>query len=183
MKKLLPLLLLLLSLGATAQTRSSLLKAALVNSNAGDSTFLLRDSVLAHIYYDAESDSMLLADLKTQPGITAGDIEYMRMQLKSYKPHTWTCDSIAGAVVLPSSATPPPSLSPKKAKKAWTTYFAAHKTGYFEVSEPVFSKDGTYAIVYVAMQCGAGCGNGGATLYHWEKGQWKPVKNLFAWSK
>lgn len=183
MKKLIPFFLLLFAISASAQDRSSLLKAALINSNAGDSTFLLRDSVLAHLYYDAESDSLLLSDLKNQPGLNAADIEYMRMQLKNYKPHTWTSDSIRGAIVLSSASVPSQALNPKKAKKAWTSYFSNHKSGYYEVSEPVFSEDGSYAIVYVALQCGAGCGNGGATLYHWEKGQWKPVKNLFSWSK
>lgn len=183
MKRLFTLTLLLLATIAFAQSRESLLKAALVNSNAGDSTFLLRDSVMAHIYYDAESDSMLLAGLKDVPGLTAADAEYMAAQLKNYKPHTWSKDSISGAVIVPSSAVPSQALSPKKSAKAWTNYFASHKTGFYEVSAPVLSKDGTYAIVNVSFQCGANCGNGGATLYHWENGHWKPVKNFFSWEK
>lgn len=182
MKRILTLLLLFTVSVSFAQNRSALLKAAVSHANAKD-TFLLRDSTLAHIYYDSESDSMLIAGLKGQYGLTQADVEYMRNQLKNYKAHTWSSDSISGAVIVPSANVPAPALSTKKAGKAWAAYFSKYKGGYYEVSTPVFSKDGTYAIVYTAFQCGAKCGNGGATLYHWENGAWKPVKNLFSWEK
>ncbi|HEU4718850.1 MAG TPA: hypothetical protein VFU15_13495 [Bacteroidia bacterium] len=181
MKKLFLFTLVLFSVAVNAQTRQSLLKSALVNSTAGD-TFLLRDSVLAHIYYDAESDSMLLAGLKYD-GLSQADADYMRAQLMNYRPHTWTKDSITGAVIVPSSAVPSAALEPKKSAKAWSKYFETHNKGYYEVSEPVFSRDGMYAVVYVAFECGANCGNGGATLYHFENGEWKPVSNLFSYNK
>lgn len=183
MKKFLLFVFALSSLTIFAQTRQSLLSAALKNSNANDSAFLLRDSVLAHIYYDAESDSMMLADLKKQKLITQEDVVYMTAQLKGYKPHTWTADSIPHAQIVPSSKTPAAGASVKKSTKAWTNYFGAYKSGYYDVSQPIFSKDGTMAIVYVSFQCGVRCGNGGATLYKFEKGAWKPVKNLFSWEK
>lgn len=182
MKKVFVLFALVFSITISAQNRQLLLKAAVVNANAKD-TFLLRDSTLAHIYYDAESDSMLIAGLKGQFGMTQADVDYMRNQLKNYKPHTWSADSIKNAVIVPAAAIPGQALSTKKATKAWTSYFKTHPGGYYEVSTPVFSKDGMYAIVYTSFQCGANCGNGGATLYHWENGNWKPVKNLFAWEK
>ncbi len=183
MKKLFIFALILISIGATAQSRQSLLSAALKNSNASDSSFLMRDSVLAHFYYDAESDSMELADLKFQKLISVADVGYMTAQLKTYKPHLWTKDSIPHAQIVPSGKTPPAALSFKKSVKAWTDYFGLYKSGYYEVSEPIFTKDGNMAIVYVGFQCGAMCGNGGATLYKFVKGEWKPVKNLFSWEK
>jgi hypothetical protein len=183
MKKLFVFAVLLISISVSAQSRQSLLAAALKNSNASDSSFLMRDSVLAHLYYDAESDSMILADLKSQRFITAEDVIYMRAQLNAYKPHCWTSDSIPHAQIVPSAKTPKSALNLKKSTKAWTDYFGLYKSGYYEVSEPVFSKDGSMAIVYVSFQCGAMCGNGGATLYKFEKGNWKPVKNLFSWEK
>ncbi|CAN5358176.1 hypothetical protein BH09BAC5_BH09BAC5_02180 [soil metagenome] len=183
MKKALLFLAITIAISVSAQTRQSLLSAALKNSNAGDSSFLVRDSVLAHFYYDAESDSMILADLKREKYITSEDAVYMTAQLNGYKPHLWTKDSITNAKVIASAKTPPAALSYKKSVKAWSNYFKLYKNGYYDVSEPVFSKDGNLAIVYVSFQCGAQCGNGGATLYKFENGNWKPVKNLFSWSK
>ena len=183
MKRFLCLSFVLLSLSLFSQSRQSLLSAALKNSSPGDSSFLLRDSVLAHIYYDAESDSILLSGLKDVPGLTQADADYMRMQLQHYRAHCWTADSIPNTVIVPSSAVPAAALSAKKSAKAWTKYYATYHYQYFEMSEPVFSKDGMYAIVYTAQQCGSNCGNGGATLFHFEKGQWRPVKNLFSFSK
>ncbi|MEO5645366.1 MAG: hypothetical protein ABIQ40_06820 [Bacteroidia bacterium] len=183
MKKLLILLFAIGSFTVAAQSRQSLLSAALQNSNASDTFFLMRDSVLAHIYYDAESDSMMLADLKREKLITQEDLVYMTAQLNAYKPHTWTADSIPNAQIVPSSKTPHSAISFKKSVKAWSSYFKTYRAGYYDVSQPIFSKDGTLAIVYVSFQCGASCGNGGATLYKFEKGAWKPVKNLFSWEK
>lgn len=183
MKRIFIFLFLLSGIIAHSQDRKSLLSAALKNSNASDSSFVMRDTVLGHLYYDAESDSMLLADLKAQKLISQEDVVYMTAQLKNYKPHTWTADSIPHATIVPSAITPAAGLSSKKSVKAWSNYFKAYKTGYYEVSEPIFSKDGTMAIVYVSFQCGANCGNGGATLYKFEKGAWKPVKNCFSWEK
>lgn len=182
MKKLFVLFALIFSVAVSAQNRQSLLKAAALNANAKD-TFLLRDSAMAHIYYDHESDSSLIAGLKGQFGLNQADVDYMQNQLKNYKAHCWTSDSIKGAVIVPASAIPASGVKPKKAAKSWAAYFKTHSGGYYEISNPVFSKDGTYAIVYTAFQCGANCGNGGATLYHWENGNWKPVKNLFAFEK
>ncbi|MBI3512195.1 MAG: hypothetical protein HY064_16165 [Bacteroidetes bacterium] len=183
MKKFILLVFCFAAVSLFSQDRKSLLQAALKNSNSGDSTFLLRDSVLAHLYYDAESDSLLLAGLSDQAGLSKSDIDYMRAQLQHYSAHCWSADSVKNAVIVSSAVTPAAALSPKKLAKAWNNYFSTHKTGYFEMSEPVFSKDGTYAVVYVGFQCGGNCGNGGATLYHWEKGMWKPVKNCFAFEK
>jgi hypothetical protein len=125
----------------------------------------------------------MLADLKRQNFITQEDLMFMTAQLKAYKPHTWTADSVPHAQIVPTSQTPPPAASFKKSVKAWSAYFETHKSGYYEVSDPVFTKDGSMAIVYVSFQCGANCGNGGATLYKFEKGAWKPVKNLSSWEK
>jgi hypothetical protein len=183
MKKFLFLIFTISSLAVSAQTRQSLLSAALKNSNASDTAFLLRDSVLAHIYYDAESDSMLLADLKRQKLISQEDVVFMTAQLQAHKPHLWTADSIPNAQIVPSSKTPRAGITFKKSVKVWSAYFQTYKSGYYDVSEPIFTKDGTMAIVYVSFQCGANCGNGGATLYKFEKGAWKPVKNLFSWEK
>jgi hypothetical protein len=183
MKELLVFLFISSAIVLNAQSRQSLLSAALKNSNASDSAFYLRDSVLAHISFDAEADSILLADLKRENFITAQDLAYMTAQLKAYTPHAWTPDSILHAVIVPSKQTPPAAASFKKSVKAWTAYFETHKSGYYEVSEPIYTKDGNMAIVYTSFQCGANCGNGGATLYKFEKGAWKPVKNLSAWEK
>ncbi|HLG04159.1 MAG TPA: hypothetical protein VI731_11230 [Bacteroidia bacterium] len=182
MNKIAGLFFLLINMTASAQDRASLLRTALTNVNAKD-TFLLRDSVLAHISYDAEGDTLALADLVRRKFITQADADHMLLQIRHHKPHMWTMDSIPHAVIVPSKITPAAALSPKKSGKAWSTYFKLYKSGYYEVSLPVFSLDGTYAIVYTTFQCGANCGNGGATLYHWENKAWKPVKNVFSWEK
>ena len=183
MKKIFFFFAFVISVTSFSQDRKSLLAAALKNSNASDSSFIMRDSVLGHLYYDSESDSMLLADLKSQKYITQADVDYMRAQLNNYKPHLWTADSVQHATIIPTAKTPAMGLSVKKSVKAWSEYFEIYKSGYYEVSEPVFSKDGTMAIVYVSFQCGSNCGNGGATLYKYDKGMWKPVKNCFSWDK
>ena len=183
MKKVFLLIALSISITSFSQDRKALLSAALKNSNASDSAFILRDSVLSHLYYDAESDSMLLADLKSQKLITADDVTYMSAELKNIKAHTWSADSISHATIIPSSQTVAAGMSFKKSTKAWTNYFKIYKSGYYEVSEPIFTKDEMMAVVYVSFQCGSNCGNGGATLYKYEKGVWKPVKNCFSWVK
>ncbi len=183
MKRIFILLFLSSTVFASAQSRKALLSAALKNSNASDTSFVLRDSVVSHLYYDAESDSMLIADLKAQKVITPADADYMRAQLKNLKPHLWSADSIPHSNIVPSSKTPAAGLSFKKSVKAWGDYFQFYKTGYYEVSEPVFSKDGNLAIVYVSFQCGSNCGNGGASVYKYDNGQWKPIKNCFSWQK
>ncbi|HET6991815.1 MAG TPA: hypothetical protein VFJ43_10845, partial [Bacteroidia bacterium] len=111
MKKLFIFAFILTSIGISAQNRQSLLSAALKNSNANDSAFYMRDSVLAHFYYDAESDSMILADLKSQKLITAADVAYMTAQLTGYKPHCWSADSIPHSQIIPSSKTPGAALN------------------------------------------------------------------------
>jgi hypothetical protein len=182
MKKICLFFFLSICISLSAQNRQALLKAAAIHANAKD-TFLLRDSCLTHIYYDFESDSMLVAGLNGQYGLTQADVDYMLLQLKNTKPHTWSADSISGAVIVPASVVPAHAIKPKKAAKAWAAYFKKYNGGYYEISAPIFSKDGTYAIVYTGLQCGSNCGNGGATLFHWENGQWKPVKNLYAFEK
>ncbi|MGL4596132.1 MAG: hypothetical protein ACRCYO_01310 [Bacteroidia bacterium] len=181
MKKTLFLFLLTLSLTATAQDRRTLLQAAVKLSTAPD-TFLLRDSVLQHFYSDWESDSILIAGLKSESYITPADIDFMLQQARASKIQTWTKDSIAGSVVIASKGLPN-SLKQKKAAKQWTKYFSKHKTGYYEVSKPIFSKDGKTAIVYVSFQCGVNCGNGGASVYRWKNDKWVLEKNLFSWRK
>jgi hypothetical protein len=179
MKKIFLFIALCFGLTIQAQDTRSLLLAAVKSSNAAD-TFLLRDSILQHFYSDWESDSILIAGLKSESYLTPADIDFMLQQARSNKKQTWTKDSIAGAVVLPSKGLPT-SFNAKKAAKQWTKYFSKHKGGYYEVSKPVFSKDGKTAIVYVGFRCGSKCGNGGAALYRWENGQWKLEKNLFSW--
>lgn len=171
-----------LSLTIFAQDKSSLLKSALINSTAPD-TFLLKDSVLCQISGDADTDSLILADLVRNKYIEQSDADYMKAQMKNFKSHVWTNDSIKNARVIPAAVLPAKGLKPKKATKAWGAYFKNHKSGYYEVSTPLYSRDGKYAVVYVAFQCGANCGNGGATLFKYENGQWKPVKNLNSWRK
>ncbi|MSP68913.1 MAG: hypothetical protein EXR20_01430 [Bacteroidetes bacterium] len=183
MKKITLFIFIIVSVASSAQGRLSLVSAALKNSNANDSSFVLRDTVLQHFYYDIESDSLLLSDLKRSKLITAADVSYMTSQLVSYRPHCWQLDSIPHARLVSSLKLPSASLSLKKSIKAWENYFLLNKSGFFELSEPVFSVDHKTAIVYVAFQCGANCGNGGAAVYKFEKEQWVPIKNLWSWNK
>ncbi len=165
-----------------SQSRTTLLKTALQNATAPD-TFLLRDSVMCYLSGDADGDSSFLNDLVRGNFITSGDMAYMRQQLNKNEHALWSKDSIAGAVVLASAILPNSALSAKKAKKAWTAYFKKQNHGFFEVSKPLMSKDGMSAIVYTAFQCGAMCGNGGATLFQWKNGKWVAVKNVYSWRK
>lgn len=158
------------------------MKAALVNANASD-TFLLRDSVSCYLSGDAYGDSAMLQDLVRGKFITQGDMNSMMKQLGANNHSLWTKDSIAGAVVLQSATLPSSALSAKKATKAWTKYFESQKHGFYEVGKPLFSLDGKSAVVYTAFQCGAKCGNGGATLFQWKNDKWVPVKNLYSWRK
>lgn len=180
--KLLVLFVVGLSLNVAAQSRSSLLKTALQNATAPD-TFLLRDSVLCYLSGDVDGDSSFLHDLVTNKFITNDDMTYMRQQLMKNSNNVWSKDSIVGAVVLSTSTLPKSALSAKKAAKAWTAYFKLHSQGYYEVGKPLLSKDGKSAIVYTAFQCGAKCGNGGATLFQWKDEKWVAVKNIYSWRK
>lgn len=167
---------------AYSQSRASLMKTALLNATAPD-TFLLRDSVMCYLSGDVDGDSSFLNDLVRGNFITAADMDYMRQQLNKNDHTVWSKDSIAGAVVLASATLPNSALSAKKATKAWTTYFKTQKHGFYEVGKPLMSKDGMSAIVYTAFQCGAKCGNGGATLFQWKNGKWVAVKNVYSWRK
>src|SRR5690349_10223858 len=128
------------AVSASAQSRSSLMKTALLNATAPD-TFLLRDSVLCYLSGDAEGDSSFLQDLVSTKFISADDMNFMRAQLMKNDHSLWSKDSIAGAVVLQSSTLPASALSAKKATKAWKTYFTKQKHGFYEVGKPLMSKD------------------------------------------
>lgn len=165
-----------------SQSRPSLLKTALLNATAPD-TFLLRDSVLCYLSGDVDGDSSFLNDLVRNKFISSDDMQFMRQQLAKNNHTVWTKDSIANAVVLPSSTLPASALSAKKATKAWTAYFKLHNQGYYEVAKPLMTRDGKSAIVYTSFQCGAKCGNGGATLFQWKNEKWVAVKNIYSWRK
>jgi hypothetical protein len=183
MKKILCLLIVAASSTfSSAQSRASLMKTALQNATAPD-TFLLRDSVMCYLSGDVDGDSSFLNDLVRGNFITAADMGYMRQQLTMNQHTVWSKDSIAGAVILQSTTLPASALSAKKAAKAWTSYFKLHNQGYYEVGKPLMSKDGISAIVYTAFQCGAKCGNGGATLFQWKNGKWVATKNVYSWRK
>jgi hypothetical protein len=175
-------LLAILSVPAFAQSRSSLMKTALLNATAPD-TFLLRDSVMCYFSGDPDSDSIFFGDMVRGSFITNDDVAYMKNQLAKNNHSVWTKDSIAGAVILASATLPSSALSAKKATKAWKGYFALHKNGFFEAGKPLMSKDGNTAIIYTAFQCGANCGNGGATLFQFKNGKWVSVKNIYSWRK
>jgi len=173
---------LLIAVSASAQSRGSLMKTALQNATAPD-TFLLRDSVLCYFSGDADGDSSFLNDLVRNKFITSDDMNFMRKQLATNTHTVWTKDSIANAVVLTSATLPASALSAKKASKAWSAYFKMHNSGYYEVGKPLMSTDGMSAVVYTAFQCGAKCGNGGATLFQWKNEKWVAVKNVYSWRK
>lgn len=170
------------SFAVFGQSRAQLLKTAILNANASD-TFMLRDSVLCYLSGDADSDSSFFNDMVRGKFITADDVTFMKQQLDKNEHQVWTKDSIAGAVILSSSTLPSSALSAKKAAKAWKAYFKLHKIGFFEAGKPLFSKDGNTAIMYTAFQCGANCGNGGATLFQFKKGKWVSAKNIYSWRK
>jgi len=158
------------------------MKTALLNATAPD-TFLLRDSVLCYLSGDMDSDSSFLNDMVRAKLISSEDMAFMRKQLATDNHAVWTKDSIANAVVLQSATLPASALSAKKAAKAWTAYFKLHNQGYYEAGKPLMSRDGMSAVVYTAFQCGAKCGNGGATLFQWKNGKWVAVKNIYSWRK
>ncbi|TND09620.1 MAG: hypothetical protein FD123_977 [Bacteroidetes bacterium] len=141
--------------------------------------FLLRDSAVSHFYPDWESDSTMLAGLKNELG---ADADYMLKQRMEFKPQVWDASKIKGATSL-GEAYYKKTFSGKKQVKNWEKYYAVHKAGYYEISTPVFSRDGKTAILYMAYHCGTTCGHGGASLYRFENGKWKEVRSLFAWIK
>lgn len=182
MKKLLALIFISINAFSFAQSRTALMKVALLNATAPD-TFLLRDSVFCYLSGDVDSDSMFLSDMVRGKFITNDDVIFMKQQLAKNDHAVWTKDSISGAVVLQSSTLPSSALSAKKATKAWKAYFEKHRNGFYEAGKPLFSRDGKTAIVYTAFQCGANCGNGGATLFQYKNGNWVAVKNIYSWRK
>jgi hypothetical protein len=183
MKKIvLAALLSLVSFAVFGQSRAQLLKTAILNANASD-TFLLRDSVLCYFSGDIDSDSIFFGDMVRGKFISEDDVLFMKQQLSKNDHTLWSKDSIANAIVLPSSTLPSSALSAKKAAKAWKAYFKLHSNGFFEVGKPLFSRDGSTAIVYTAFQCGANCGNGGATLFQFKNGKWVSAKNIYSWRK
>ncbi len=182
MKKLFFILSLVISFTSFAQGRAELFRAAVSNASASD-TFMLRDSVLCYFTGDADSDSSFLYDLVREKFITNDDVVFMRSQLKNDQKTMWAKDSIAGAVIVPSAQCPSNALSAKKAAKAWKSYFKSHQKGFYEVGKPLFSKDGNSAVIYTSFQCGAKCGNGGATLFQKKNGKWVAVKHIYSWRK
>jgi hypothetical protein len=154
------LLLFLLPFAPTSQT--DLCKAALQN---------------------AEGDSLLIDGLKKEPYLTAADIAYMHQQCKENRSGIWTAETAGDVSLLPVTETPATGLSPKKATKAWTKYFKTHTAGFYELSRPVYSKDGNTAVICVNFQCGVYCGNGGAYVFRLLNGEWKAVKNCYSWKK
>jgi hypothetical protein len=182
MKKLFFVLSLVVSFTSFAQGRAELFRAAVSNASASD-TFMLRDSVLCYFTGDADSDSSFLYDLVREKFITNDDVVFMRSQLKNDQKTLWSKDSIAGAVIVSSAQCPSNALSAKKAAKAWKSYFKSHQKGFYEVGKPLFSKDGNSAVIYTSFQCGAKCGNGGATLFQKKNGKWVAVKHIYSWRK
>jgi hypothetical protein len=182
MKKLFFVLSLVISFTSFAQGRAELFRAAVSNASASD-TFMLRDSVLCYFTGDADSDSSFLYDLVREKFITNDDVVFMRSQLKNDQKTLWSKDSIAGAVIVSSAQCPSNALSAKKAAKAWKSYFKSHQKGFYEVGKPLFSKDGNSAVIYTSFQCGAKCGNGGATLFQKKNGKWVAVKHIYSWRK
>jgi hypothetical protein len=182
MRKLFVLFFGLVAIGVSAQSRSDLFRAAVSNASASD-TFMLRDSVLCYFTGDADSDSSFLYDLVREKFITNDDVAFMRSQLKNDSKSLWSKDSVAGAGIVPSVQCPSNALSAKKAAKAWKSYFKSHQKGYYELGKPLMSKDGNSAVIYTAFQCGAKCGNGGATLFQKKSGKWVAVKHIYSWRK
>lgn len=176
-------LLLLPASHASAQTVSNsemtaFVSAALSLENDTIKTFLLRDSVLNHFYPDWESDSTMITGLRND--VSKADIDYMLKQRREFKPMTWEQLSVNGAVILHESYLDK-TFSSKKAVKNWEKYYNAHRAGYYEISQPIFSQDKKTAVIYMSYKCGVTCGHGTATLYHYENGKWVVVRNLFTW--
>jgi|GEM_PF-2821491 len=163
---------------ATPAEVNALVVAALANENDSMKTFFLRDSMLGRFYPDWESDSTMLAGLSKEIG--KENAEHMLQQRKDFRPQTWDASQLSGATIL-SNAYLKKTFASKKAVKNWEKYYSTHRSGYFEISAPVFSRDKKTAVLYMAYHCGVTCGHGAATLYRFEDGKWKVVRNLFAW--
>lgn len=168
-----------LSLKAQSPDPAAFVSAILSSDKDSTKAFLLRDSALTHFYPDWESDSTLLAGLKNELG---ADADYMLKQRMEFRPATWDVSKMKGAVLLNETYLKK-TFSGKKAVKNWEKYYAEHKAGYYEISTPVFSRDGKTAVVYMAYLCGVTCGHGGASLYRYENGKWNEVRSLFSWIK
>ena len=53
--------------------------------------------------------------------------------------------------------------------------------GVFTISNPLFSKDKSKAIIAVGYHCGGLCGSGGTYSYVKEKGKWKQSHAMNMW--
>jgi hypothetical protein len=167
--------------GDTSNT--SLYSAAVQNAGATDKSYI-SSRMVPFLHDDYEGDSLLIEGLKNESYLSAADIAYMHQQIKKNRAGMWQKDSLGNeAKILPPGQAPSAGLSPKKATKAWTNYFKKYPVGFYELSQPVFSKDGTVAAICVNFQCGVYCGNGGAYVFRFLNGQWTAVKNCYSWKK
>lgn len=181
MKKLTILLLLLAGvsrLHAQQTETMDFVRAAIALENDTMKTYYLRDSAAAHFYPDWESDSMLLEGLVKEIG--KAEVAHLLKQRRELKNSTWKAQSPNGAMILDESYLKK-TFKGKNKTKNWETFYSTHKAPYYEVSQPLFTSDKKYAVVYIALQCGVNCGHGGASLYVFEDGKWKIVRNIFSW--
>lgn len=142
--------------------------------------YYLRDSALLHFYYDAESDSMLLAGMKDD--LSPAERDAMLKQALSPTGLIWDGTKLKATCKIVPDAEVKKTFKGRKQEKNWVKYYKTHSAGYYEISAPVFSADHKTAIVYVAQHCGANCGFGGATLFRLKEGKWEAEKNLFSWN-
>jgi hypothetical protein len=173
----------LLALMPPATHNVSLYNAAVQNAGATDKSYI-SPRIVPYLHDDYEGDSLLIEGLKNENYLTTTDIAYMHLQIKKNRAGMWQKDSMPNdAKLLPPGQAPATGLSPKKATKAWTNYFKKYPVGFYELSQPVFSKDGNVAVICVNFQCGVYCGNGGAYVFRLLNGQWTAVKNCYSWKK
>lgn len=166
-----------------ATDRTSLYNAAVQNAGATDKSYI-SPRMVPFLHDDYEGDSLLIEGLKSESYLNAADITHMHQQIKKNRAGMWHKDSLGNdSKILPPGQAPSAGLSPKKATKAWTNYFKKYPVGFYELSQPVFSKDGTVAVICVNFQCGVYCGNGGAYVFRFLNGQWTAVKNCYSWKK
>lgn len=172
----------LLLLIRPASTNTSLYKAAVLNAGANEKS-IVSTRIVPFLHDDYEGDSLLIDGLKNEKYLTADDIAFMHKQIKGNRSGNWTADSLGDLKLLAAKEAPSAGLSPKKSTKAWTNYFKKYAVGFYELSRPIFSKDGNTAVICVNFQCGVYCGNGGAYVFRLQDGEWKAVKNCYSWKK
>ncbi|HTE00559.1 MAG TPA: hypothetical protein VK668_14795 [Mucilaginibacter sp.] len=123
---------------------------------------------------------------RSLPGITFSKAEriFIINQLDKSKRHIWKKGLIENSFLLNHDTlqkiydTHPVSID----KESFWQFFNKHYGKvFYEFSKPVFIRDQTICIFYIAYHCGEMCGRGELSIYIKGENKWKKVDSLLDW--